>query len=121
MQGHHAFKFVLAVGLFALLSPGLLLTIPAGSKGMFMSLQTSVPAILVHALIFAFLYRCICHCYMMALRRYNHSKWHQAVREMEQDVVNQQIAQMYVNQHEQESVLRSLVNKCNSAATVANK
>lgn len=39
--------------LFILLSPGLLLTIPPVGKKFFMSCQTSVAAVLVHALIFA--------------------------------------------------------------------
>jgi len=38
--------------LFALLSPGLLITIPPESRGLWMSLQTSVPAILVHTVVF---------------------------------------------------------------------
>ena len=42
---------VLAV-LFILLSPGVLLTIPAGSRGIWMSRQTSIQAVLVHALLF---------------------------------------------------------------------
>ena len=43
--------------LFILLSPGLLITIPAGKKGMWMSRQTSVAAILTHALIFIAIYQ----------------------------------------------------------------
>ena len=39
--------------LFILLTPGVLLTIPPGSQGLFMSGQTSTPAVLVHALVFA--------------------------------------------------------------------
>jgi len=39
--------------LFVLLSPGMLLTIPPMSKGLFMSGQTSMAAIAVHALVFA--------------------------------------------------------------------
>jgi hypothetical protein len=46
----------LAVILFILLSPGLLLTIPAGPKGLFMSGQTSIMAILVHAVVFYYAY-----------------------------------------------------------------
>ena len=42
-----------AVVLFILLSPGLLLTLPPVGKKVFMSCQTSVAAILVHALVFA--------------------------------------------------------------------
>ena len=37
---------------FILLSPGLLLTLPAGSKGVWMSCQTSTAAVFVHALVF---------------------------------------------------------------------
>mgnify|MGYP000209280249 CR=1 FL=1 len=39
--------------LFVLLSPGLLLTIPPGSKGLFRSGQTSILAVVVHAIVFA--------------------------------------------------------------------
>ena len=38
--------------LFFLLSPGVLLTIPPGSKGLFVSGQTSILAAAVHALVF---------------------------------------------------------------------
>jgi hypothetical protein len=38
--------------LFFVLSPGVLLTIPAGSKGLFMSGQTSLAAAAVHAVVF---------------------------------------------------------------------
>ena len=45
-----------AIVLFILLSPGLLLTLPAvGNSGVFMSGRTSTVAVLVHALVFAFL------------------------------------------------------------------
>jgi hypothetical protein len=42
----------LATLLFVVLSPGVLLTLPAGSKGIFMSNQTSLLAVLVHAVVF---------------------------------------------------------------------
>ena len=42
----------LATLLFVLLSPGVLLTLPAGSKGIVMSGQTSLMAVLVHAVLF---------------------------------------------------------------------
>ena len=48
-------KFIL-FALFFILSPGVLLTLPSGSKGVFMSCQTSVSAALVHALVFVVLY-----------------------------------------------------------------
>jgi hypothetical protein len=45
---------LIVVGLlFVLLSPGMLLTLPAGSGGVFMSGQTSVSSIVVHTLVFA--------------------------------------------------------------------
>jgi hypothetical protein len=43
----------LSVALFVLLSPGLLLTIPPGKGGVWMSGKTSVASVLVHAVIFA--------------------------------------------------------------------
>ena len=46
---------VLATLLFILLSPGILLTLPAGSKGIVMSGQTSLLSVLVHAVLFYFL------------------------------------------------------------------
>lgn len=39
--------------LFVLLSPGMLLTLPPGSNGVYMSRQTSLVAILTHALVFS--------------------------------------------------------------------
>jgi hypothetical protein len=42
--------------LFVLLSPGLLLTLPPTPKGVWMSRETSIPSILVHALVFALVY-----------------------------------------------------------------
>ncbi len=42
----------LAAILFIVLSPGVLLTLPPGSKGVFMSCQTSLLAVLVHAVVF---------------------------------------------------------------------
>jgi hypothetical protein len=42
----------LATLLFVVLSPGVLLTLPPCSKGVFMSRQTSILAVLVHAVVF---------------------------------------------------------------------
>jgi hypothetical protein len=41
--------------LFFILSPGMLLTLPPGSKGVWMSCQTSVAAAFVHTIIFSLL------------------------------------------------------------------
>ena len=45
-------KMFLLAALFFVLSPGVLLTLPPGSKGIWMSCQTSVPAAIVHSLVF---------------------------------------------------------------------
>lgn len=42
--------------LFVLLTPGVLLTIPPGSKGLFMSGQSSGAAVAVHTLVFALVF-----------------------------------------------------------------
>lgn len=50
--------FVLAA-LFFVLSPGVLLTLPPGSKGVWMSCQTSVTAAIVHSLVFVLVLSCL--------------------------------------------------------------
>lgn len=45
-------KWLYLATLFFVLSPGVILTLPAGSKGVFFSGQTSVVAAAVHALVF---------------------------------------------------------------------
>ena len=45
--------------LFFILSPGILLTIPAGSRGLFMSGQTSIAAAAVHSLVFVLVLYCL--------------------------------------------------------------
>jgi hypothetical protein len=49
-------KPFLLASLFFLLSPGVILTLPKGSKGYFFSGQTSVTAAIVHALVFIVVY-----------------------------------------------------------------
>lgn len=44
---------LVTTSLFLILSPGMLLTIPQGSAGLFRSGQTSVPAALTHTVVFA--------------------------------------------------------------------
>ena len=48
-------KLFALAALFFLLSPGVILTLPKGSKGYFFSSQTSVTAAIVHALLFVIL------------------------------------------------------------------
>ena len=47
---------LVTTSLFLALSPGLLLTLPPGSGGVFRSGQTSIPAALTHALVFAIVF-----------------------------------------------------------------
>ena len=47
---------IVTAALFALLSPGMLLSIPPGSGGLFASGQTSVSSVLVHSLVFAIIF-----------------------------------------------------------------
>ena len=49
-------NILVPVILFILLSPGVLLTLPPLSKGIFMSGQTSITAVIVHAVVFALVY-----------------------------------------------------------------
>jgi len=44
---------IVTTGLFIALSPGLLLTIPGGKKGMFQSGETSQTAIMLHTVVYA--------------------------------------------------------------------
>ena len=52
--------------LFFILSPGVLLTLPPGSKGIFRSGQTSVAAALVHALVFVIVVSCCKRLFLVA-------------------------------------------------------
>ena len=49
-------KVVLPASLFLALSPGILLSIPPGSKGLFMSGQTSMSSAVVHTVVFALVF-----------------------------------------------------------------
>jgi len=108
-----AFNFFLALGLFIVLSPGLLLTLPSGSKGLFMSMQTSVGAIFLHGLVFAILYRMISKCHLDHIKQQNMKMWHRAVKDMEREVMSHNISDIYHTQQEQNAALRALAQKCN--------
>ena len=47
---------IVPVFLFVLLSPGLLLSLPPGSGGVFRSGQTSIAAVITHAIVFALIF-----------------------------------------------------------------
>jgi hypothetical protein len=53
--------------LFFVLSPGVLLTLPPGSKGVFMSRQTSLLAAFVHAIVFVVVGGAILRYYNVSL------------------------------------------------------
>ena len=52
---------LVTTSLFLALSPGLLLTLPPGSGGVFRSGQTSLPAALTHAIVFAVVFALLRH------------------------------------------------------------
>jgi phosphotransferase system glucose/maltose/N-acetylglucosamine-specific IIC component len=56
MLSKQVMNILVPVILFIILSPGLLLTIPPLSNGLLKSGQTSVPSVLVHAVVFALIY-----------------------------------------------------------------
>ena len=56
-------NLIVPVILFILLSPGLLVTLPPESKGYYMSRQTSLRAVLVHALVFLGVYYGLRTCF----------------------------------------------------------
>lgn len=58
MYNYRGISLTLVV-LFFLLSPGVLLTIPAGARGLFGSRQTSLAAAAVHAFVFVFVLKMI--------------------------------------------------------------
>ena len=49
-------QVLVPVLLFILLSPGILVTIPPTKQGLLMSRETSVYAVLAHAVLFGFIY-----------------------------------------------------------------
>ncbi len=57
----NAFKLA---ALFVLLSPGVILTLPPGSKGILFSGQTSIAAAIVHALVFVLVLAYFRRCFM---------------------------------------------------------
>ena len=114
---HHGspyFRFFVTLALFIVLSPGLLLTLPSGNKGLFNSMQTSVIAILLHSVIFTCLHQLIMHCYRHHLEHNQNKMWRHVVRDMEQEIMNQNIAEIYVTQQEQAAALSALANKCHA-------
>ena len=47
---------LVSTSLFLALSPGLLLSLPPGSKGVYMSGETSVESVMIHAIVFAVIF-----------------------------------------------------------------
>ena len=54
--GPKPMNVIVPVLLFIILSPGLFLTLPPLSRGVWMSRETSVVSVLVHAVVFLFIY-----------------------------------------------------------------
>jgi len=106
------FRFFVTLALFIVLSPGLLLTLPSGTKGLFNSMQTSVVAILLHGIIFTCLHQLVMQCYRNHLDHNKKKMWRHVVRDMEHEIMNQNIAEIYVTQKEQAAALNALSNNC---------
>ena len=64
-------NFLLIAILFFVLSPGILLTIPPGKKGLFFSGQTSVAAAIIHAIVFVIVC-CILRRYIQLHEGFEH-------------------------------------------------
>jgi hypothetical protein len=56
IKGMTSADIIVPLVLFILLTPGVLLTIPPGAKGLFMSGQTTGNAVLVHSVVYAIVY-----------------------------------------------------------------
>jgi hypothetical protein len=56
---------ILLTILFILLSPGMIVTLPPGSRGLFASEETSNLSVLVHAVAFFVILNCIANDYFM--------------------------------------------------------
>lgn len=111
-HGEMIIKFVVAVLLFIVLSPGLLLTIPPGSRGILYSGQTSLAAIVVHALLFGLLYRILMAFYYKLKHRAQKKKFVRFARDMEQHVQTAAIMDLYNMQQDQGAVLQALGTRC---------
>ena len=101
-------RFLLAAGLFIALVPGVLVTIPAGSKGYLMSGQSSLTAVLVHAVVFGILLHFAMKAYKMVLYKMEARR----MRRMSRDLVHQmelaKLSQIQQAQAEQSMMLAHL-------------
>ena len=114
-------KFVCMAILFALLSPGLLLTIPAGSKGLFMSGQTSLNAVLVHAVVFASVYCLVNHIQWHIKKYWMQHRLTRFARQIEREAQAAALYDIYAMQEEQGEALRYIASSCSAnSANSAN-
>jgi len=117
-MGHKCVKFFLALGLFVLLSPGLVLTLPAGNKGYLFSMQTSLPAILVHGLIFAVLFYCIKKCYKMCVKHWHRRQMLLTMAALEQSRQGEQLEHILMMQAAQGQAMRQIGANCKRSTVV---
>jgi len=75
-------------------------------------MQTSLPAILVHGLIFAVLYRCICHCYMKVLKHWQDRQMILTMAALEQSRQGEQLDNIMMMQMAQGQAMRQIGNNC---------
>ena len=112
-------KFVFVFALFVILSPGLLLTIPATGKGLFMSGQTSMQAILLHGFLFSVIYTTATHLYWKLKHHMRERQLMQFVDQMEREASAAAIYDIYTMQATQAATLERLAANCNKSAPAA--
>lgn len=117
-MGHICGKFFISFALFVLLSPGLILTLPAGNKGYFNSLQTSIPAILLHGLIFAVIYRCVSHCYRSMVKMWRKRQMAMKMALYEQRMQGEQLNDIYMMQAAQARAMYQIGSNCKNRTVI---
>lgn len=112
----HVYKFLFSFLLFLVLSPGILITLPPLSKGLLYSGQTSLQAAVIHALLFALLYRILSHVYWSIRRRMQVKRMVRFAHDLEQHAQTAALYDIYNLQADQARSLRDVANRCQAGA-----
>ena len=111
-------KTAIAFILFVALSPGILLTIPSGSKGYFMSGQTSISSVLVHATIFVGVFHLINKCYKIMRDRWRIKRLAKIRRNFENKMIMVQQQNIIMGQN---AIVEEIQRSCVSPTVVYQK
>ena len=106
---HHHYvkmvKFVMLVGLFVALVPGVLLTLNFGLKG-------KLAPVLIHGVIFAIVYCGLSHAYWCYVKN-QHMRMRRKINQaLMEEAALEQIVNVRMHQEHQEHLLASLAKKC---------